>query len=246
MAKVVMFSYWPVFTPDGMACSVGLRIWGLARALAARGHQVRIAEPQDGASAAAHAHPVRGVEVVGFSWSDPRTTRAMIEDADVVYVQATPTMWSHFVWSRPRALVVDLYAPILLEGASVMDRSSAGLEAYTRMVACVAFFLRHGDTFLCAGERQREYFLGALAAAGRLNALTSPDELLRVVPMGTEIDVPVAPAERLLRGRWVAEDAEIVLWPGGIYPWFDALTPVRALARLRCERPRATLLFVGA
>src|SRR5713101_5489685 len=45
MAKVLLFSYWPVFTPEGMACSVGLRVWGLARALSARGHQVSIAEP---------------------------------------------------------------------------------------------------------------------------------------------------------------------------------------------------------
>lgn len=246
MANVLMFSYWPVFTRDGMACSVGLRVWGLARALAARGHQVRIAEPQDDQSVLSETACIDGLQRVGYRWGDPRTTRRMIADADVVYTQATPTMWSHFVWSQPRSLVVDLYAPILLEGSSMLERTPMGLEGHVRIVACLLFFLRHGDTFLCAGERQRDYYLGALAAAGRLNPLTDPNELLRIVPMGTEMDPPAVPGERLLRGRWVPEDAEIILWPGGIYPWFDGLTPIRALAHLRRERPRATLLFVGA
>jgi hypothetical protein len=49
-----------------------------------------------------------------------------------------------------------------------------------------------------------------------------------------------------LRGRIVPEDAELLLWPGGIYRWFEAATAVRALARLRASHPRAALVFVGA
>jgi glycosyltransferase involved in cell wall biosynthesis len=244
MAKVLLFSYWPVFTREGMTCSVGLRAWGLARALSNRGHQVRIAEPASARPVSCPAPQDRRIEMVG--WQHPKASRRLIEEADVVVVQPTWEMWPHFARARPRCLVVDLYAPLLLEGVSFLKSSKRELDHYAHMVSCHLYFLRRGDAFLCAGERQRRYCTGALAAAGRLNPLTSLHEILRVVPMGTEPEPPAAPPEPLLRGRRVAEDAELLLWPGGIYPWFDALTVVRALARVRRDRPRATLLFIGA
>jgi glycosyltransferase involved in cell wall biosynthesis len=180
-------------------------------------------------------------------WSDdPRSTRRLIEAADVVIVQPTLALWPHFLRARPRCLVVDLYNPVLVDCPTFLKPEGQGLHDYANTVACHLFFLRHGDVFLCAGERQRRYYTGALSLAGRINPLTHREELLRLVPMGCDTEPPVAPAVPLLRGRWVPEAAELLLWPGGIYPWFDALTVIRALARLRAERPGATLLFVGA
>src|SRR5207244_12141202 len=78
MAKVLLFSYWPVFTPEGMACSVGLRVWGLAQALARRGHDVRIAEPAQVRPTAAPSPLDARIQLVGWS-HDARASRAMIE-----------------------------------------------------------------------------------------------------------------------------------------------------------------------
>jgi glycosyltransferase involved in cell wall biosynthesis len=261
MAKVLLFSNVPVFTPDGIATGLGLRVWGLARSLATRGHDVTIAEPETGRGRRAEGgrtsssipdalcplpsalSPLPPI----VTWSgDPRSTRRLIESADVVVVQPTLALWPHFLRPRPRCLVVDLYNPVLVDCLTFLKPEGQGLHDYANTVACHLFFLRHGDVFLCAGERQRRYYTGALSLAGRLNPLTNAEELLRPVPMGCDIEPPVAPGERLLRGTWAPEDAELLLWPGGIYPWFDAVTVVRALARLRAERPRATLLFVGA
>src|SRR5262249_28663904 len=50
----------------------------------------------------------------------------------------------------------------------------------------------------------------------------------------------------LLRGRIVPADAELLVWPGGIYCWFEGVTVIRALAELQRDRPRARLVFVGA
>jgi glycosyltransferase involved in cell wall biosynthesis len=171
----------------------------------------------------------------------------MIEGADVVVVQPTLALWPHFLRARPKCLVVDLYNPTLVDCLTFFEPRGQHLHDYAHTVACHLFFLRRGDAFLCAGQRQWRYYTGALSAAGRLNPLTHSEELLRLVPMGTETDLPSPPVVPLLRGRYVAEGAELLLWPGGIYPWFDALTVVRALARLRREeRPQAALLFVGA
>src|SRR5437763_8851798 len=130
MSRVLLFSYWPVFTPDGMACSVGLRVWGLARQLSDRGHQVQIAEPGRGPACRAPLDP--RIEMV--RWSNVRASRRMIRDADVVVVPAAPAMVPHFKRATPRCLVVDLYAPILLEGASFMERSETHLGIYTGLV----------------------------------------------------------------------------------------------------------------
>jgi glycosyltransferase involved in cell wall biosynthesis len=249
MSRVLLFANVPVFTPEGMASGLGLRVWGLARALSARGHQVQLAEPGSGVQVfgCSGVQGGAGANPSFCRWGgNPRETRAMIEAADVVIVQPTLALWPHFLRSRPRCLVVDLYNPTLIDCLTFLGSEGQPLHDYANTVACHLFFLRQGDAFLCAGERQRRYYLGALSAAGRLNPLTDPAALLQVVPMGTEMEPPVAPAERLLRGKWASEDAELLVWPGGIYPWFDALTVVRALARLRRERPRATLLFVGA
>jgi glycosyltransferase involved in cell wall biosynthesis len=170
----------------------------------------------------------------------------MIEAADVVIVQPTLALWPHFLRARPRCLVVDLYNPTLVDCLTFLEPHGQHLHDYANVVGCHQFFMRRGDVFLCAGERQRRFYLGALSAVGRLNPLFDPDTLLRLVPMGTETEPPVPPAQPLLRGPLVPSDAELLLWPGGIYPWFDALTAIRALARLRAERPRAVLLFVGA
>lgn len=244
-SKVLLFSPITVFTEAGLASGLGLRVWGLARALSARGHRVRIAEPVQPCPARSRnaAHP--SIEWVAWG-EDARASRAMIDAADVVVVQPSLAQWPHFLRSRPRCLVVDLYNPTLLDCLTYLGPQGQHLHDYGNTLACHLFFLRRGDAFLCAGQRQRCYTLGLLSAAGRLNALADLDRLLQVVPMGTETELPVAPPQRLLRGPWVAEDAELLLWPGGIYPWFDALTVVRALARLRSERPRAALLFVGA
>jgi glycosyltransferase involved in cell wall biosynthesis len=249
MAKVLLFSNVPVFTTDGIATGLGLRVWGLARALAARGHDVTVAEPASGVQErlipSLNTRTPEHLNTVTWS-DDPHSTRRLIEAADVVIVQPTLALWPHFLRSRPRCLVVDLYNPVLADCLTFLKPEGQGLHDYANTVACHLFFLRQGDVFLCAGERQRRYYTGALSITGRLNPLTDPEDLLRLVPMGTDIEPPSAPTEPLLRGKWVQEDAELLLWPGGIYPWFDALTVVRALARLRAERPRATLLFVGA
>ena len=57
MAKILLFSNVPVFTPDGMASGLGLRVWGMAQALTARGHQVQVLEPyQRGAATRQRGH----------------------------------------------------------------------------------------------------------------------------------------------------------------------------------------------
>ena len=111
--------------------------------------------------------------------------------------------------------------------------SMAQLNNLTQEVA-----LATGDAFVCASEKQRDFWLGALRARGRLDrALYERDPSLRtlidVVPFGIDPEPPEpGPAIRgVVPG--IGADDRILLWPGGIWNWFDPLTVIRAVARAR-------------
>lgn len=50
-----------------------------------------------------------------------------------------------------------------------------------------------------------------------------------------------------MKGVWprIALDHQVLLWAGGIWRWLDALTPIRAVERLRAEGRAVHLVFLG-
>jgi glycosyltransferase involved in cell wall biosynthesis len=111
--------------------------------------------------------------------------------------------------------------------------------------------LGRGDFFLCASEKQRHFWLGQMAAVGRLNpanydADSSLASLLAVVPFGLS-PTPPRRTRPALRGviPGIGETDKIILWAGGVYNWFDPLTLVRAVDQLRHRRPDVRLFFMG-
>jgi len=110
---------------------------------------------------------------------------------------------------------------------------------------------RIGDFFLCGNERQRDFWLGTLAANQRVNPLTfardpSLRSLIDVVSVGMPSREPEARAP-VLRGVHPAfpRDARVVLWGGGIWDWLDPLTLLQAWPRVVERVPDARLVFLG-
>jgi hypothetical protein len=245
MCSVLIVSNIRVFDEEGRATGPGLRAWGIAAALAARGHTATLLEPRPRGIVDSR-NEREGVRLGWWQCGDPELRR-QVATADLVVMQPGRVVAEALAGVRPRCLVVDLYNPVVTESLTLVQPGEPGVRQFGAMLRWYRYFLQHGDYFLCAGERQRLFTLGALAHAGRVNPLTDGEERLRLVPMGVESAPPGAPpAGPLLRGRAVPLDAELLIWPGGIYRWFEGVTAVRALARVRRERPRATLLFVGA
>jgi glycosyltransferase involved in cell wall biosynthesis len=150
-------------------------------------------------------------------------------------------------------LVFDLYDPMPLEilelhqTAPLLRRRLANTVTLDHYLAA----LMDGDHFLCASDRQRDLWIGALLALRRITpGVYRSDRSLRrfidVVPFGTPGDPPSAHASAL-RARFDAlrDDDEIVLWNGGLHAWLDPLTAVRAIPALLERRPRARLVFMG-
>jgi glycosyltransferase involved in cell wall biosynthesis len=109
--------------------------------------------------------------------------------------------------------------------------------------------VRAGDVFLCASERQCDFWLGWLAAAGRVNPYLHQvdpglEKFLLVVPFGVSDDPPQARPHRF-RGKLPGISAKdlVVIWGGGIWNWFDPLTLIRAAAETRDRLPDLRLVF---
>jgi glycosyltransferase involved in cell wall biosynthesis len=184
---------------------------------------------------------------------DPGRTSTFTEGYDLVLAQflPVPTMLA-LARSRTR-VIYDLYSPVMLEQlaldareeSTAYRRAMARLNRLTQKVA-----LATGDAFICASEKQRDFWLGALARAGRLDQqLYERDPSLRmlidVVPFGLDPEPPrPGPA---LRGvvPGIGADDKVLLWPGGIWNWFDPLTVIRAVHELSRRRNDIRMYFLG-
>ncbi|MEC3982583.1 glycosyltransferase [Amycolatopsis sp. H20-H5] len=152
-----------------------------------------------------------------------------------------------------KIVVADLYDPMHLElleqgKGAADDQRALDLIGVTKVLDAQ---LERGDFFLCASERQRHFWLGHLAAMGRLtprlyDADPTTQSLLAVVPFGLSTEAPVRTGPGLratLDG--IGDTDHVVLWAGGVYSWFDPLTLVRAIEKLRQRRGDVRLVFLG-
>lgn len=133
--------------------------------------------------------------------------------------------------ARPIPLVIDLYDPFIVENLHYDDDQIFGHDHATILRS-----LLHGDFFLCASEPQRQFYLGALLAAGRVNpGAFHEDPTLRsrvaVAPFG------VPPPRPLPRSR-----PHAVLF-GGVYDWYDAVLAIETVRIARNTVPDLTLTF---
>jgi glycosyltransferase involved in cell wall biosynthesis len=182
-----------------------------------------------------------------------RRLRAEVDWAEVVVLQGYVLQNAPWLADSGTVLVVDLYDPLHLEQLAMGDSSAAG-ERAANVAATVRVLdtqVMCGDFFLCASEQQRHFWLGHLAALGRLN-VTNYDadptarSLVAVCPFGLPAEPPVRTGPAL-KGvvPGIGPDDKVVLWAGGVYNWFDPVSLVRAVDIVRRSRPEVRLYFLG-
>ena len=220
-----------------------IRAWEMARILA-REHRVHLVSTL----ACDLSH-----DEFEVSLADRDRLDRLVRESDVVIFQGNLMAQYPIMRTTSNVVVADIYDPFhleVLEQARTMapvDR----LRVSRATVAVINEQLRRGDFFLCASEKQRDFWLGQLAALGRINQATYDDHanlrsLIDVVPFGVG-DTPPRHARRVLKGvhPGIGTDDKVVLWGGGVYDWFDPLTLIRAIAQLRSRIPRVRLYFLG-
>jgi GT2 family glycosyltransferase/glycosyltransferase involved in cell wall biosynthesis len=224
----------------------GIRAWEMAHVLA-RSHPVTLAVPNDDPPA------VESFRIASYHSKKGTGLRELAREHDVLIVQGFVLHLFPYLAEMGKLLVVDLYDPFTLENLHTFSQDPieertavhrAHLDVLNAQICA-------GDFFLCASERQRDYWLGMLAANNRVNPHQyDADPTLRclidVVPFGVPADPPQA-TNRALKGvhPGIGTEDRVILWGGGIWEWFDPLTAIRAVERIRQSRPDVKLVFMG-
>jgi glycosyltransferase involved in cell wall biosynthesis len=194
-------------------------------------------------------------DVIEASQWRGRRFRSVARTYDVLVAQSLRS-WTMSDLARADVRVVyDLYDPFLIGNLDF----NAGEDVSRRYVR-VAFraptllqeiALLTGNAFVCASERQRDFWIGVLGALGRIDPDSAAEDpsfrdLIDVVPFGLESDPPAA-TRPVLKGvvPGIGDEDKVLLWGGGIWNWFDPLTPIRAMHALSRKRDDVKLFFLG-
>ena len=184
---------------------------------------------------------------------DDRAMAKLERETDVIVFQGDAMDVFDSIRDSKKIIVADVYDPMHLE--QLEQGRELGTEGWTRQVQGATDILNEqlnrADFLMCASERQKHFYLGQLAALGRLTPTTydgDPDfsRLMSVVPFGLQEQVPqsTAPAMRgVVPG--IGADDKILIWSGGLYNWFDPLTLIRAVAEAATRHDDLRLFFLG-
>ncbi len=192
-------------------------------------------------------------ETTHVSVGDQRAMAKHEEWADVIVFQGLAMALFKSIAQSRKILVADVYDPMHLEQLEQARNSDLAdwTGAVTNATEILNEQLARADFFLCASERQRFFYLGQLAALGRINPATygnDPDltRLIAVAPFGLSSEPPHHERD-VLKGvlPGIGADDTVIVWGGGLYDWFDPATLIRAVAELGVRRPDLRLFFQG-
>ncbi len=222
----------------------GIRYWELARVLA-RALPVVLAIPN------AAWMPDVGVQVWSYRPDAWESLAPVAEAARTIVLCGDVLAWFPQLMQGKTPLVVDGYDPHPLETLALFAGTPEQAQRHQERERILAMQCRAGDFFICASERQRDWWIGLLEANGRINAQTyQADPALRrlvdVVPFG----LPAQPPQHtkpVLKGvaPGIDSEAKVILWGGGLWEWLDPLTLLRAFPRVLERYPEARLVFPG-
>ncbi len=232
MTRVALLSSEPV---RPLMAGIGIRYLEFARRLPAAGVDVVLVSPA-APEETAGLSGLGGVEVRRF---ERGRLAASLGDCDAAVAQGQ--LANDLLLEMPGLPVaIDLYDPWLIENFAYVP--TLGLDPYRNDHATWALQMSCGDFFLCSSEEQRTFYLGFLAALGRVNperTAGDPDlaTLIAPVPFGVPEELP--PFRPVLPPRAAGERRLLF---GGLYDWYDPATLLDALALL--DRPGWTLLLI--
>lgn len=239
----LLITYGPVPTPQYQTVEGGgMRIWGLAKGLKENGVRVTIAVnnsfPQE-------LKEYEGVNLV--NWGLDERFHSLINSYDSVVISYCLGDVSEFVATKIDKniqLVLDCYVPIYVEvSARDSDDKDSEYRGYMQEAARYNRVLMRGDFFLCANEVQKVYYTGVLSSLRLINPRSYREDRLLVVPFGI-LNEPAKAKSNPYLSLGVGRDDFVVLWFGGLYPWFRVDEYLFAISKLKADK-KVKFVFVG-
>jgi len=152
-------------------------------------------------------------------------------------------------------IIADLYIPFILENLFVYDLKKFKLEdrqlIHNRDLRVLMNLLLNSHHFLCANEKQKDFYTGMLTAINKINPylLKFDKELSKIftlIPYGIRQEKRGKDA-KVLRGviPGIKESDVILIWGGVISNWFDPLILIEAMEEVIKINPKFKLFFLS-
>lgn len=231
----LIISYGPVPTPEYQTVEGGgMRAWGLAQGLRDSGVDVTVSV-NSGFPQTIAKHD----DILLANWSLDDVFKHHINDYDSVIVSYCMGDVSEFVAkhvSLDTQLILDVYVPIYVE---VSARESENIDeeysGYMRELDRYNKVLKRGDYFLCANDAQKTFYTGVLSSLGVLNPRSYREQRILIVPFGIE-DKSQEASENPYVKLGIGKNDFVVLWFGGLYPWFRVEELLGAMKSLKSKK----------
>ncbi|WP_216395414.1 glycosyltransferase [Arcanobacterium phocae] len=221
-----------------------IRAWEMAKRLSEK-HQVKLCSTTG----------VIGVESADFDihLGSSKELHALVDWSDIVIFQGFLLEVAPWIIDTDKILITDIYDPIHLEQLEqAKDQGPKGRDdTLLSSTNALNRQIIRGDRFLCASEKQRNFWLGQLAAMGRINRNfvgtgNNPESVIDIVPFGLNEVRPVQDYHAI-KGKvpGISLEDKVILWGGGVYNWFDPLTLIRAVDILVKKHDNVRMYFLG-
>lgn len=170
---------------------------------------------------------------------------------DVIIIQGLTLLEMPFLKKTNIPIVIDLYDPFIFEILAHENWENSSTRLYESQLQILLEQIRYGDYFICASEKQRDLWIGFLAASMRINPLTFKNDptlrsLIGIVPFGLPDEDPVK-ERKVMKGviEGIKEEDKLVIWWGGLWDWLDPKTLVKAMDLIREENSNVKCVIVG-
>lgn len=149
-------------------------------------------------------------------------------------------------------IVVDAYDPVPLEVLELFQYHPPRQRKryYQGSLLNTNFNLNFADAIICASEKQRDLWLGALLSKGLISLeqyqlSSSLRHFIDVVPFGLSSETPQKNGSGLREKYQFSAKDKVLLWGGGIWNWFDPLTLIKAMEKIVKRQANVKLVFMG-
>ncbi len=242
--KILIISVGPVPTTNKINVEGGgLRAWGIAKGLLKNGIDVAIAIPEEYNSGTDKSDD--GIKV--FKWNFSNLTELMKKHDAVYVLYSHPTLMEYVANNieNEKQLIVDLYVPIYLESlARDLKGTFEEFNSYQDTVRKWNLAFPRGDYFLAANNSQYHFYNGCLSVFGRNNSFTFNKNILEILPYGIHSQ-PIKHTKKVCREKIIHENDFMLLWFGGLYPWFDIKPLLLAMQNLSSQYKELKLIILG-
>lgn len=203
---------------------------------------------------------LEGLRDVTYKFTDIKVFdfKPEFEKHDIILALWLSEEMIEFAKNKRKILIFDLYAPVPVENlvGQIFSKNKIKPEDdYNYLVSIKHYkkFLSSGDLFLTSNPIQRDFWTGYSLATEKVVPSSYLDfpihDRIVVCPMGIDIEeTHKLTNSDPIRQRFtnIKKSDYVIVWTGGIWDWFDAVTPIKAIKKLVDEGlTDVKLVFLG-